>query len=97
MGGARALGLFAVGALAVIGWRLRGHAGSRSPLPPAVAAIIARHSTPDDYEAFSAAVRDHVKAGKPLTRAAAAALASVYLDPEHIPMIRRDLEAIGWR
>ena len=64
-------------------------------LAEAMLAVVRRHVPADDFEGFSSAVRDHIAAGKPATRAALTMLASVHLDPDHVDAIKRELRERG--
>lgn len=86
---------FALGALALLAARFGRRPPKVGALPQVVANAIRRHADPEDFEAFAEAVATHVAAGHPLTRAALAALASVYFDPEAVDAIKRDLKARG--
>jgi len=65
-------------------------------LPASVEVIVRRHVAADDFEGFAGAVREHVAAGRPVTRAALGALASVWFDPSAVAAIKRDLKAAGF-
>lgn len=68
----------------------------RSAVPPGVERIVRRHVSPTDFDGFADAVREHVAAGRPITRAALGALASIWLDPSAVTSIKRDLKAAGY-
>lgn len=65
-------------------------------VPRSVEAIIRRHVSPGDFDGFADAVRAHVAAGRPLTRAALAALGSVWFEPSAVAAIKRELKAAGY-
>lgn len=65
-------------------------------VPAGVERIVRRHVSPDDFDGFAGAVRAHVDAGRPVTRAALGALASVWFEPGAVDAIKRDLKAAGY-
>lgn len=65
-------------------------------LPSSLSDIVRRHVPDDDFEGFADAVRAHLDAGRPLTRAALGMLAAIHLDPGAVDAIKADLEAAGY-
>ena len=68
---------------------------SAGGLPSAIASIVRRHVGAADADDFGSAVREHVAAGKPLTRAALLMLGAIYFEPEQLDAIRADLKSAG--
>ncbi len=86
--------LVAAGVLAIAA--ARRSAPMAPGVPASVERIIRRHASGEDFEGFAGAVRKHVAAGRPLTRAALGMLGAVWFEPSAVAAIKRDLKAAGF-
>ena len=87
--------LVAAGVLAVAAARRMASPPMAPGVPVAFEKIIRRHVSADDFDGFAGAVRKHVAAGHPLSRAALGALGMAWFDPSAVDAIKRDLKAAG--
>lgn len=88
--------LVAAGVLAIAAARRAASPPMAPGVPASVERIIRRHVSGNDFEGFAGAVRKHVAAGHPLTRAALGMLAAVWFEPPAVAAIKRDLKAAGF-
>lgn len=93
LGGKAAAAVLLAGG-AILALATRGPSSSPG-MPASVEQIIRRHVSADDFDGFAGAVREHVAAGRPVTRAALAALGAVWFEPSAVDAIKRDLKAAG--
>lgn len=85
----------AVGAVALFVAQLRPLKRHASALPSSYRDVVQRHAGPESARELESAVRDHIAAGNPLTRAALGMLASIYLSPAQVNAVTTELKQRG--